>query len=123
MSIPAIKDRVEIVRQARQSSTDQSARRHASRSHKFRETRETHTQSLVVPKVSSEQREYFQIDFKYKDTIIESTNYVIYDCEPWVFGVVASKMHNIWIRSVCGALEMRIIYKSLNKSLTSINVV
>jgi|LSQX01.2.fsa_nt_gb hypothetical protein len=110
MSIPAIKERVELVRKARLSSTDRSARKHASRSHQFRETRETHTQSLVVPEVSSEQREYFQIDFKYKDTIIESTNYVVYDCEPWVFGIVASKMHNLWIRSVCGALETRIRY-------------
>ena len=110
MSVPAIAEKVEIVRTARLLSTDSSARKHASRPHQFRETRETHTQSLVIPEVSSEQREYFQVSFKYKDTIIESTNYVIYDCEPWVFGVVSSKMHNLWIRTVCGALETRIRY-------------
>jgi hypothetical protein len=110
MSIPAIAEKIELVRAARLSSSDKSAQKHASRPHQFRETRETHTHSLVVPEVSSEQREYFQVEFKYKDTIIESTNYVVYDCEPWIFGLVSSKMHNLWIRTVCGALETRIRY-------------
>lgn len=110
MSIPAIAAKIELVRQARLSSPDASARKHANRPHQFREARETHTQSLVIPEISSEQREYLQIEFKYRDTIIESTNYVIYDCDPWIFGVVASKMHNTWVRCVCGALETRIRY-------------
>jgi hypothetical protein len=47
---------------------------------------------------------------KEPDVIISSTNYVVYDCDAWVFGVIASKMHNLWIRTVCGALETRIRY-------------
>jgi len=110
MSIKTIAEKIELVRKARQLSTDKSAQKHAKRSHQFRETRETRTQSLIIPEVSSEHRKYFQIDFGYKGTIIESTNYVVYDCEPWIFGVIASKMHNLWIRTVCGALETRIRY-------------
>lgn len=110
MSIPAIAERVELVRKARLASPDNSARNHASHPHRFREQRETKTNSLVIPEVSSENREYLQIGFFGKDVIISSTNYVIYDCEPWVFGVVSSKMHNLWIRTVCGALETRIRY-------------
>ena len=110
MSIEPIAEKIALVRQARQSSRDASARRLANRAHQFRTIHETTTQSLVVPEVSSEHREYFQIDFRYKDTIIDSTNYVIFDCEHWVFGVIASKMHNVWIRTVCGALETRIRY-------------
>ena len=110
MTIPAIAERIELVRKARLASPDSSARKHANHPHRFREQRETKTNSLVIPEVSSENREYLQIGFKGKGVIISSTNYVIYDCEPWVFGVISSKMHNLWIRTVCGALETRIRY-------------
>jgi hypothetical protein len=110
MTIPAISERVELVRKARLASPDNSTRSHAGHPHRFREQRETRTNSLVIPEVSSENRKYLQIGFYGKDIIINSTNYVIYDCEPWVFGVVSSKMHNLWIRTVSGALETRIRY-------------
>lgn len=110
MAIPDAAERIELVRMARLASPDKSARKHASHPYRFREQRETKTNSLVVPEVSSENREYLQIGFEGKDIIISSTNYVIYDCETWVFGVIASKMHNLWIRTVCGALETRIRY-------------
>lgn len=110
MSIPAIAKSVELVYKARLSSADASARKHAAHPYRFREQRETRTNSLVIPEVSSENREYLQIGFTGKNIIVSSTNYVIYDCPPWLFGVISSKMHNLWIRTVCGALETRIRY-------------
>jgi hypothetical protein len=112
MEIPCIADRVEKVKQARLASTDRSARTHAAHPHRFRETNETHRNSLVVPSVSSENRVYIPIGFVDKSIIVTNLAFVVYDCEPWIFGVVASKMHNIWGRTVCGALETRIRYSS-----------
>jgi len=112
MNIPFIADKVEKVKQARLASTDRSARTHAGHPHRFRETNETHKSSLVVPSVSSENRVYIPIGFVDKNIIVTNLAFVIYDCEPWIFGVVASKMHNVWIRTVCGALETRIRYSS-----------
>lgn len=112
MEIPCIADRVEKVKQDRLSSTDKSARTHAAHPHRFRETHETHRNSLVVPSVSSENRVYIPIGFVDKSIIVTNLAFVIYDCEPWIFGVVASKMHNVWVRTVCGALETRIRYSS-----------
>jgi hypothetical protein len=112
MAIPCIAERVEAVRQARLASTDRSARTHAAHPHRFREINETHRGSLVVPSVSSENRVYIPIGFVDKNIIVTNLAFVIYDCEPWIFGVVASSMHNIWVRTVCGALETRIRYSS-----------
>lgn len=112
MDIPCIAERVEAVKQARLASTDRSARNHAAYPHRFRETNETHRSSLVVPSVSSENRVYIPIGFVDKNIIVTNLAFVIYDCEPWIFGVVTSRMHNIWIRTVCGALETRIRYSS-----------
>lgn len=111
-SIPYIADRIEWVRQKRLASIDASARNHAAHPHRFRENRETAKSSLVVPSVSSENRVYIPIGFVDKNIIVTNLAFVIYDCEPWIFGVVASKMHNVWIRTVCGALETRIRYSS-----------
>lgn len=112
MGIACIAERVEKVKQARLSSTDRSARTHATHPHRFRETNETHKSSLVVPSVSSENRVYIPIGFVDKSIVVTNLAFAIYDCEPWIFGVVASRMHNVWIRTVCGALETRIRYSS-----------
>ena len=112
MEIPCIAEKVEMVKQARLASSDSSARKHAAHPHRFRETNETMKTSLVVPSVSSENRHYIPVGFINKNIIVTNLAFVIYDCEPWILGVVASKMHNIWIRTVCGALETRIRYSS-----------
>jgi hypothetical protein len=110
MGVPAIAGRVEKVRAWRAKSRYATVRQLAGRPHQFREMRETRSQSLVVPAVSSENYLYIPIGFVYGDTIATNLVSIIYDCEPWVFGVVSSRMHNVWARAVCGRHEARIRY-------------
>ena len=112
MEIPFIKDRVDKVYDFRINNKDKNARRLANRPYQFREMRETTTYSLVVPSVSSENREYVPIGFVDKNTVVSNLAFVIYDCDPWIFGVVSSHMHNLWFRSVCGGLETRVRYSN-----------
>lgn len=112
MEIPFIKERVDKVRELRINNKDKNARRLAERPYQFREMRETTSYSLVVPSVSSENREYVPVGFVNKDTIVSNLAFVIYDCDPWVFGVVSSHMHNLWFRAVCGGLETRVRYSN-----------
>lgn len=110
LKIRGIYDRVESVRLARSANSDPSVRRIANRAYQFRDLRETHTLSLVIPAVYSENYLYTPIGFIFKDTIATNLVSVIYDCEPWILGIIASQMHNVWIRTVCGKLEERIRY-------------
>lgn len=112
MSFPPIAERIEKCKLFRQQLKDVNGKKLALRSHQFREARETSKYSLVVPAVSSERREYIPIGFIDKSTIVTNLSFVIYDCEPWIFAVVSSKMHNLWIRTVCGGLETRLRYSS-----------
>ena len=112
LEIPIIKQRADLVRDLRLSKTDKSAQRLAAYPYRFREMHETTTNSLVVPSVSSENREYVPVGFVDKKTVVTNLAFVIYDCDPWIFGVVSSKMHNLWIKAVCGGLETRIRYSS-----------
>lgn len=112
MKINVINDRVKKVRNYRLSKTDIGARKLAERPHQFREFRSTTIQTLVVPSVSSENRPYIPIGFVGKSTVISNLAFAIYDCDPWIFGLVSSRMHMVWIRTVCGSLETRLRYSS-----------
>jgi len=81
--------------------------------HRFRETNMPQKCTLVVPAVSSENRAYFQIGYVGKNVVVTNLCFVIYDAEPWVFGIIESKMHNLWVRTVCGGLEERPRYSNV----------
>lgn len=112
MLIPPVKKRIEKVYEIRSDSTDKAAQRLAERSHQFREINSTSSHSIIIPSVSSERREYIPIGFVDDSIIITNLAFAIYDCDPWVFGPLTSKMHNLWIKTVCGSLETRVRYSS-----------
>jgi len=112
LAIPPIKERIDIVRKFRSEKSDSAANRLADRPHQFRETNSTTTNSIIIPSVSSERREYIPIGFVDSSVIITNLAFAIYDCDPWVFGVITSRMHMVWIRTVCGSLETRLRYSS-----------
>ena len=70
------------------------------------------THSIIIPRVSSERRTYIPTGFLDKDTVISDSAQAIYDAELWVFGVVTSYMHMVWVRAVSGKLETRIRYSA-----------
>lgn len=111
--IPFLSDRIKQVRDFRLSCNDVGARRLAKTPYRFREVRETSTQTLVIPSVSSENRKYIPIGFIGPDTIVSNLAFALYDCDLWLFGVITSHMHILWIRTVCGALETRLRYSSV----------
>lgn len=111
-SIPPIKERIESVRKARLAG-DKSAQKLAERAHQFRETNMPNNYTLVIPSVSSENRVYMQIGYVSKNIVVTNLAFAIYDAEPWVFGLISSKMHNLWIRTVCGGLETRLRYSNV----------
>jgi hypothetical protein len=65
-----------------------------------------------MPSTSSERREYIPIGFLDKDTITKNSAYVIYDAEPYLFGIITSKMHMIWVKTVAGRLKSDYRYSS-----------
>lgn len=44
--------------------------------------------------------------------IITNLAFAVYDCDPWILAIVSSKMHMLWIKMVCGALETRYRYSN-----------
>lgn len=109
--IEPIKKRIEEVKKMRLKSVDPGANALASRPHQFRD-RKVSTNSIIIPRHSSERRKYIPFGFLGNNVIVSDSAQAIYDAEPWIFGVISSRLHQIWVRSVGGQLETRIRYSS-----------
>ncbi|MBW6488913.1 DNA methyltransferase [Sulfurimonas sp.] len=113
LNIQFIKSRMEKVKEFRLASTDKSANEMAKTSYKFREQHEAKEISIIIPTVTSERREYIPMGYLDKNSIVVAPNNVLYDSEPYIFGLLSSKLHVIWVRAVGGSLETRIRYSSV----------
>jgi hypothetical protein len=79
--------------------------------YRFGEIRQRGDETIIaVPAISSENREYLPFDLYPKGTIITNRNYGIYNGALWNAALIASKMHLVWLSTVCGRLEMRFSY-------------
>ena len=78
----------------------------------FGERRYKNSESIIVPSVSSESREYIPIGFLDENTVISNSAFAIYDAQLWLFGILTSKMHMAWVKAVGGRLETRYRYSA-----------
>lgn len=111
-SIPEFFSRFKIVQESRLKSNTPTTRKYAQYPYLFRQPQYHPSDSIIIPIHSSERREYIPIGFVDKNTIISNAAFAIYDAEKWLFALLTSKMHNLWVRSVGGALETRIRYSN-----------
>lgn len=76
----------------------------------FGEIRQPDTTMLVIPKVSSEKRRYIPIAYIEPEIIVNGSALIVPDATLYHFGVLISNIHNAWMRTVAGRLEMRYQY-------------
>ena len=111
MSIPAIKERIERVRQHRVSGNTVE-KTFSKVPHKFVTTRRPKFSQIIIPAVSTSSRDYIPIGYLNRDTIVNSRAYCIFDAPIYYFAILSSRMHNIWINTVSGRLGNAINYSS-----------
>lgn len=112
LSIPEIKNRIDKVRESRTLSTKESTRKWASMPHLFVEDRASSEDYIMLPVVSSEKRKYIPIDYVSNDVIANANAQMIPNADVFIFGILMSEIHNIWVRTICGRLELRYAYSA-----------
>ena len=112
MEIEAIKKRVEGVRSMRLASRDEGANQMASRSHQMREMNTSSQQAIVIPRVSSENRDYLPVGLLKCGTVIGDRNFGIYDAPIWNMALIASRLHWVWIGTVCVRMRTDFSYSN-----------
>lgn len=106
-AIPEIAQRLAAVREERLQSKKREAREIlALTPHRFQHTAPNGTgHKIVVPSVCSERRLYFPVDYLSPDYVVSNLAFVIPDAPIWTISLLSSRMHMIWLATVCGKLK------------------
>lgn len=111
-SIPFITERIRKTKEMRLASKDSGANKLADFPHQFRDFR-YHEETLVIPSVSSENRDYIPIGYVEKGSVITNLAFAIFGAPTLMLGLISSRMHMTWVRAVAGRLETRLRYSSV----------
>jgi hypothetical protein len=108
-----IADRLSLVADNRRQSPAESTRTFADLPHRFVQIAGTAERSaIVVPRVSSENRDYLPADLVGGDCIIGDRNFALYDAPLWNMGLIVSRLHWVWIGTVCVRLRTDFSYSN-----------
>lgn len=103
---PLIYDRASKVREFRLSSKAKTTNGYARVPHLFAQiTQPDDVDFLLIPRVSSERREYIPIGFMARRNITSDAVQIIPGATLYHFGVLTSSVHMAWTRTVCGRLK------------------
>ena len=106
LSIAAIAQRIEGVRAMRLASSKAQTRDSAAFAHRFGEVRQTGKESaIIVPSVSSESRDYLPCGVLPEGSVVSNLAFALYNAPLWTLALIASRLHLVWIATVCGKLK------------------
>ena len=112
-NMPLVRKRVEAVRKYRQRSTRASTVKMAQEPTKFQTQNTPNTPYLVIPEVSSSERQYIPIGFmRPQDGLCSNKLKLFPQATLYHFSVLTSMVHMVWTNVVCGRLETRINYST-----------
>lgn len=112
LAVPFVRDRIDSVRRTREDSKDASYNSLSGRPHQFRDRNLARSLTILAPTVSSESRDYLPIAVFAGRTGTTNQAYALYDAPLWNMAVLASRLHLVWIGTVCGKLETRYRYSN-----------
>lgn len=105
--------RFEQVQRQRSNSDRATTRQLAAIPFRFGEVRQAGSErTIVVPRVSSENRDVLPVGLAPEGTIIGDRNFALYDTPLWNMALIASRLHWIWIATVCVRLRTDFSYSN-----------
>lgn len=104
-SLPEVSKRVAAVKALRLASNREATRELAATAALFGEIRQPLGNYVLIPRHSSERRQFVPMGFLTADVICGDANMCIPNASPYHFGILSSSMHNAWIRYVAGRIK------------------
>lgn len=84
----------------------------AVRAHQMREMQIGKHHAIVAAAISSENRPYLPCGIIDNRTTINNKNYAIYDAPLWNMALIASRLHWVWIGTVCVRMRTDFSYSN-----------
>ena len=107
-----VKERIRLTKEFRMASSKEATRKYADYPTRFMEIRQPDSDYIIIPRHSSESRQYIPMGYMDKDVICGDANILIPDASLYHLGILESVVHMAWMRVVCGRLEMRYRYSN-----------
>jgi type II restriction/modification system DNA methylase subunit YeeA len=109
-NMPKVKEQIIKLREVRLNSSRPQL---AEKPHLFAQiTQPSNQDFILIPRHSSENREYIPIGYFDKDNVSGDSCLIVGTNSVWLFGVLTSKIHMVWIRNIGGKLEERLRYSA-----------
>ena len=106
-------EKFEAVRVQRTTSNRKTTKQLANYPFRFGEVRQQGNEiSVVVPRHSSENREFLPFALCEVGTIVADSAFALYDAPLWNMALIASRLHLVWIATVCGKLKTDFRYSN-----------
>lgn len=111
--IPPLLERFKQVSNFRISSKTKSTQDFADRPYRFKQnTYKSGAENIIIiPRVSSERREYIPVGIFSGETITVDAQ-VVYDASLFLFGLLSSRIHVAWVKLTSGRMKSDIRYSS-----------
>lgn len=104
--------RFQAVEAKRKASTRETTAKLASVPYRFGEVRQRGDETvIIVSKTSSEARPYLPVDLLPKGHIITEA-FGIFDGPLWSLALIASRLHLVWVATVCGKMKTDFRYSN-----------
>lgn len=108
-----LKARFDAVSKQRLESDRKTTRELANVPYRFGEVRQAGTErTIVVPGVSSEAREYLPCGLLPEASIISNKNFALYDAPLWNMALIASRLHWVWVGTICVRMRTDFSYSN-----------
>jgi hypothetical protein len=111
-SIEPIRNRIEGVRMMRLASPDKGANEMAKRAHQMREMNIGQRHTIAIAAISSENRPYLPCGLLGSDQTLTNKVYALYDAPLWNMALIASRLHWVWIGTVCVRMRTDFSYSN-----------
>jgi hypothetical protein len=105
--------RFEAVQRQRSASDRKTTKELALLPYRFGEVRQKGNERItVVPRVSSESRDYLPCGLLPDGSIVSDRNFALFDAPLWNMALIISRLHWVWIGTVCVRLRTDFSYSN-----------
>lgn len=111
-NVHPIATRLDSVAKWRGTRKEAGVKGYAAHPNRFKQVAYKPTDSIIIPRYSSENRTYIPIGYLGPDTVISDGAFAVYHGEPWLFALLTSRIHMVWVRAIGGQLETRLRYSN-----------
>ena len=110
--LPKVRERMQQVKDFRAASQKTQTREWASRPGEFVENRHPSGRYIVIPRHTSENRDYVPFGYLDSDTVVNDSVFMVPEADLFTFGIISSAAHMAWLHATGGRIKSDYRYSS-----------